>query len=176
MTKGQRDVDVDSNVHRRISFGQLQLSADIFLLFGQSLLNHPVVISFIYPFACSFVYSFVLLFYLPFSSTMRLLVPAGSMDGRYLFFVTRNCDPVFLEGSANYACHRPPTVSGTVVSKNLSTYSFFARRTTARAWIRKCTTKQANGANGNEREKKNWRTKIYTPSASDRRIQVRLRE
>ena len=42
---------------------------------------------------------------------------AGSMDGRYLFFVTRNCDPVFLEGSANYARHRPPTVSRTVVLK-----------------------------------------------------------
>lgn len=40
------------------------------------------------------------------------------MDGRYLFFVTRNCDPVFLEGSANYAHHRPPpTVSKTVVLK-----------------------------------------------------------
>lgn len=64
--------------------------------------------------------SSILPFYLARSSPMRLPPPmsAGSMDGRYLFFVTRNCDPVFLEGSANYAHHRPPpTVSKTVVLK-----------------------------------------------------------
>ena len=65
---------------------------------------------------------------------------AGSMDGRYLFFVTRNCDPVFLEGSANYARHRPPTVSRTVVlkkkrrkeRKKKKAYLFFARTASRR--------------------------------------------
>lgn len=77
--------------------------------------------SYLFPFPLSLsARSSILPFYLARSSPMRLPPPmsAGSMDGRYLFFVTRNCDPVFLEGSANYAHHRPPpTVSKTVVLK-----------------------------------------------------------
>ena len=93
------------------------------------------------PFRISLIFSFVRLCL--FTSRVPLVRdsqcrPAGSMDGRYLFFVTRNCDPVFLEGSANYACHRPPTVSRTVVLKEKKkkrrkkAYLFFARTATRR--------------------------------------------
>lgn len=102
--------------------------------------------SYLFPFPLSLslsARSSILPFYLARSSPMRLPPPmsAGSMDGRYLFFVTRNCDPVFLEGSANYAHHRPPpTVSKTVVlkkkkgkkkkEKKEKEYLFFARTAT----------------------------------------------
>lgn len=76
---------------------------------------------------------------------MRLLVPAGSMDGRYLFFVTRNCDPVFLEGSANYARHRPPSVSGTVVLKNV--FIFRTQSDCTDVWTR---LKRGGGGDENE--------------------------
>lgn len=71
------------------------------------------------------------------------------MDARYLFFVTRNCHPVFLEGSANCARHRPPTVSRTVVLKNV--FIFRAQSVTT---VRTSTPNTETRRRTNERTEK----------------------